>query len=122
MNCAAGVFGPGRRANATIGRALRLATMAEERRYPEAGALMPQTSTGSYDVRDVIKAICDDGEMLELRARWAPNVVTALTSVGGFPIGRTSWSASTATVCGRRRRTAGRRPHRSSRAGRRPRC
>jgi acetyl-CoA carboxylase carboxyltransferase component len=49
--------------------------------------LMPQTSTGSYDVRDVIRAICDDGELLELRGRWAPNVVTAFASVGGLPIG-----------------------------------
>ena len=48
---------------------------------------MPQTSTGSYDVRDVIRAICDDGELLELRARWAPNVVTAFASIGGLPIG-----------------------------------
>ncbi len=53
----------------------------------EAGALMPQTSTGSYYVRDAIRAICDDGEMLELRGRWAPNVVTAFAAIGGLPIG-----------------------------------
>ena len=58
-----------------------------DRQTPEAGSLMPPTSTGSYDVRDVIRAICDDGELLELRGRWAPNVVTAFASVGGLPIG-----------------------------------
>ncbi len=58
-----------------------------DRQTPEAGALIPQTSTGSYDVRDVIRTICDDGEMLELRARWAPNVVTAFAAMGGLPIG-----------------------------------
>ena len=58
-----------------------------DRQTPEAGELMPQTSTGSYDVRDVIRAICDDGEMLELRGRWAPNVVTAFAAMGGMPIG-----------------------------------
>ena len=58
-----------------------------DRQTPEAGTLMPQTSTGSYDVRDVIRAICDDGEMLELRGRWAPNVVTAFAAMGGMPIG-----------------------------------
>ena len=58
-----------------------------DRQTPEAGTLMPQTSTGSYDVRDVIRAICDDGELLELRGRWAPNVVTAFASIGGLPIG-----------------------------------
>ncbi len=58
-----------------------------DRQTPEAGAIIPQTSTGSYDVRDVIRAICDDGEMLELRARWAPNVVTAFAAMGGLPVG-----------------------------------
>ena len=58
-----------------------------DRQTPEAGALMPQTSTGSYDVRDVIRAICDDGDMLELRGRWAPNVVTAFAAMGGMSIG-----------------------------------
>ena len=58
-----------------------------DRQTPEAGTLMPQTSTGSYDVRDVIRAICDDGELFELRGRWAPNVVTAFASIGGLPIG-----------------------------------
>ena len=58
-----------------------------DRQTPEAGALMPPTSTGSYDVRDVIRSICDDGELLELRGRWAPNVVTAFAAMGGLPIG-----------------------------------
>jgi len=58
-----------------------------ERQTPEAGALMPSTSTGSYDVRAVIRAIADDGELLELRPRWANNVVTAFTTIGGMPVG-----------------------------------
>ena len=37
-------------------------------------------TTGSYDVRDVMRAIVDDGELLELRARWAPNLVTAFAT------------------------------------------
>ena len=58
-----------------------------DREVPEAGALMPTTSTGSYDVRDVVRAICDDGELLELRARWASNVVTGFAAIGGLPVG-----------------------------------
>ncbi len=58
-----------------------------DRQTPEAGELMPVTSTGSYDVRDVIRSLCDDGELLELRARWASNVVTAFTTIGGMPVG-----------------------------------
>ena len=58
-----------------------------DRGTPEAGALIPASSTGSYDVRAVIAALADDGELLELRPRWANNVVTALTTIAGLPVG-----------------------------------
>jgi acetyl-CoA carboxylase carboxyltransferase component len=58
-----------------------------DRSTPEAGACLPDSPTGGYDVRDVARAIVDDGELLELRARWAPNLVTALASVDGRPVG-----------------------------------
>jgi len=58
-----------------------------DRRCPEAGDQMPTTSTGSYDVRNVAAAIVDDGAMLELRARWAPNLVTAFATIDGRPVG-----------------------------------
>ena len=49
--------------------------------------LLPAAATGSYDVRAVASLIVDDGSLLELRERWAPNVVTALATIGGRPIG-----------------------------------
>jgi acetyl-CoA carboxylase carboxyltransferase component len=58
-----------------------------DRSTPEAGELIPASSTGSYDVRAVIRALADDGDLLELRPRWASNVVTALTTIGGMPVG-----------------------------------
>ena len=58
-----------------------------ERSCPEAGELIPVSSTGSYDVRHVAQAIVDEDSMLELRGRWAGNVVTALAAIGGHPIG-----------------------------------
>ncbi len=58
-----------------------------DRPCPEAGELVPATSTGSYDVRAVAAAIVDEGSLLELRAVWAPNVVTALATLDGRPIG-----------------------------------
>ena len=58
-----------------------------ERDAPELDELMPASSTGSYDVRKVITAIADDGEHVELRARWAPNLVTAFGTVAGRPVG-----------------------------------
>ena len=58
-----------------------------DRRCPEAGNVIPPTSTGSYDVRRVAAAIVDEGSMLELRDRWAANVVTAFATIDGRPIG-----------------------------------
>ncbi len=58
-----------------------------DRPTPELLEALPRTSTGSYDVRDIARSIADDGEILELRAGWAPNMVTLLTSVGGRPVG-----------------------------------
>ena len=48
---------------------------------------LPSSSSGSYDVRDVIADVVDDGDLLELRADWAANLVTALASVDGRPVG-----------------------------------
>ena len=59
-----------------------------DRLTPEAGELLPTTTTGSYkDVRDVMAAIVDDGIVLELRGRWAPNLVTAFATIDGRPVG-----------------------------------
>jgi acetyl-CoA carboxylase carboxyltransferase component len=58
-----------------------------DRLTPEAGECIPASPTGGYDVRDIAAAIVDDGELLELRERWAPNLVTALATIGGRPVG-----------------------------------
>jgi propionyl-CoA carboxylase beta chain len=58
-----------------------------DRACPEAGELIPASSTGSYDVRKVAEAIVDDGVVFEVRARWAGNVVTAFATIGGRPVG-----------------------------------
>jgi acetyl-CoA carboxylase carboxyltransferase component len=60
---------------------------AVDRPTPEAGALVPSSPTGAYDVRDVARAIVDDGALLELRPRWAPNLVTGFATIGGRPVG-----------------------------------
>ena len=58
-----------------------------DRETPELRTLVPAVSTGAYDVRTAIASIVDDGNFLELRAGWAPNVVTGLATVGGQVIG-----------------------------------
>jgi acetyl-CoA carboxylase carboxyltransferase component len=54
---------------------------------PELRELLPTSATGSYDVRRAISALADDGELLEVRAGWAPQMVTALCHIDGSPIG-----------------------------------
>jgi acetyl-CoA carboxylase carboxyltransferase component len=58
-----------------------------DRPTPELRDVLPASPTGSYDVRSVIRPIVDDGELLELRSRWGPNLVTALGAIGGRPVG-----------------------------------
>ena len=58
-----------------------------ERRVPEAFDVMPPSASGIYDVRDVLTAIVDDGELLEPHAHWGTNLVTAFGRLGGRPVG-----------------------------------
>ena len=58
-----------------------------DRLTPELDALVPASATGSYDVREVARAIVDDGELIDLWGGWAPNLVTALAAIDGRPIG-----------------------------------
>jgi acetyl-CoA carboxylase carboxyltransferase component len=58
-----------------------------ERLTPAAGELLPEMPTGSYDVRNIITEVADAGHFTELRAQWAPNIVTGFASMGGMPVG-----------------------------------
>ena len=54
---------------------------------PEAYEVLPPSANGSYDVRDLISAVVDDGYLLEPHANWAANLVTAFATIGGRPVG-----------------------------------
>jgi acetyl-CoA carboxylase carboxyltransferase component len=58
-----------------------------DRVTPELAALIPSRPSGSYDVRNVISAVADGGRFLELRSRWAPQLVTALARLDGRSVG-----------------------------------
>jgi acetyl-CoA carboxylase carboxyltransferase component len=58
-----------------------------DRFTPEAGELIPDSATGAYDVKAVIRSIADDGYMLELRERWAGNIVTGFITIGSQSVG-----------------------------------
>ena len=58
-----------------------------DRPTPEVASVIPDTATGSYDVRSILVQLVDDDDLLELRAGWAPNLVTALARLDGHPVG-----------------------------------
>lgn len=62
-------------------------TDSPERRLESVASIIPDSPTGSYDVRKVIREIADDSEMLEIRERWAANVVTAFITIDGETVG-----------------------------------
>ncbi len=50
-------------------------------------ATVPADARRVYDVRDVIRAIVDEGRMLEVSAGWARNLVTGFARIDGRTVG-----------------------------------
>ena len=53
----------------------------------DPGSLVPREARRVYDVRSVIAALVDGGELLEVSAGWARNLVTALARIDGQTVG-----------------------------------
>ena len=49
--------------------------------------MVPENRLRLYDMRQVIEGIADHGSCLELRAGWAPGIITMLARIEGRPIG-----------------------------------
>jgi len=50
-------------------------------------SILPENSNKTYNMKDVIKAIVDDGEFLEPSRQWAQNMITAFARMNGQVIG-----------------------------------
>ena len=50
-------------------------------------AVIPDRKAATYDARDVVRSLCDDGEFRELWPGWAGQLVTAFARLGGTPVG-----------------------------------
>ena len=53
----------------------------------EPAATVPAAARRVYDIRDVIRATFDGGELVEVSPRWAPNMVTGMGRIEGRPVG-----------------------------------
>jgi propionyl-CoA carboxylase beta chain len=58
-----------------------------EREAPELDTLVPDEPTKPYDIKQVIEAVVDDGEYLEIQPLYAENIVTAFARLGGYSVG-----------------------------------
>ncbi len=58
-----------------------------ERLVDALDAFMPDDPNTPYDVRDVVRAVVDDGELLEVHERWAVNIVVGFARLDGRTIG-----------------------------------
>ncbi len=48
---------------------------------------LPENKKRAYDVHPLVEGILDEGTAVELHAKWAPNMVTALGRLGGRTVG-----------------------------------
>jgi acetyl-CoA carboxylase carboxyltransferase component len=53
----------------------------------DPGACVPADGRQVYDMRDVIRAIADEGRLLEWAPRWARNLTCGFTRIEGRPVG-----------------------------------
>lgn len=58
-----------------------------DREAPELDGIIPENLKRTYDVKQVIQAIVDDGQYLEHMEQYAPNLVTAFARLGGKAVG-----------------------------------
>ena len=58
-----------------------------ERLCPRLDTFLPDSANVPYDVRDVITEVVDDGELFEVAAAFAPNIVIGFARIDGRPVG-----------------------------------
>jgi propionyl-CoA carboxylase beta chain len=58
-----------------------------DRRAEELATLVPAAPNQPYDMKKVLRAVVDDGDLLEVQAAFARNLVTAFARLGGRPVG-----------------------------------
>lgn len=62
-------------------------TDSAERSCPELDDVIPDKAARTYDMKKIIKAVADNGEVFELHELWAQNMIVALIHIMGKPVG-----------------------------------
>ncbi len=58
-----------------------------DREIPELDSFIPDSPDRPYDMKEIIAAVADDGEFLEVHPHWAGNIVVGFARLGGHSIG-----------------------------------
>ncbi|MCM2257863.1 MAG: acyl-CoA carboxylase subunit beta [Vicinamibacteria bacterium] len=58
-----------------------------DRPVPELNAILPDSANRPYDVKEVIRALVDGGDFLEVHEAWAGNLVVGFARFNGRPVG-----------------------------------
>ena len=57
------------------------------REIPELDTIIPTRSETSYDVKDVVRLVVDDGHLLEIQEQYAQNIVVGFARIAGRSVG-----------------------------------
>jgi len=58
-----------------------------DREVPELDTMVPSESSKPYDIKSVVRAVVDDGYLLEVHERYAQNIVCGFARIGGRTVG-----------------------------------
>ena len=58
-----------------------------DRTAPQLAEIVPEASNRPYDMAEVIRAVVDDGEVVEYASGWARNLLCAFARLDGHPVG-----------------------------------
>ncbi len=65
----------------------RPCTDPTDREVPELDTMVPAESSKPYDIKNVIRAVVDDGALFEIHERHAMNIVVGFARIGGRTVG-----------------------------------
>ncbi len=54
---------------------------------PELDTIVPDSSRGSYDIKDIIRSVVDNGDFMEVHQYYSMNMVVGFARLGGMSIG-----------------------------------
>jgi acetyl-CoA carboxylase carboxyltransferase component len=54
---------------------------------PELAGIVPESANRPYDMAEVVRAVVDDGELVEYAASWARNLLCGFARIDGHPVG-----------------------------------